>query len=251
LYRAAIEPIRAHLEAGAPADQLDSYAGTGSWKHTFLADGPTGRVAVKFLHGGDRQLDSDPTAPLLHRRGNEPLDPQLMTKEIAPLIAGEAMEGDAHEKLLAVVPEEGYMVTTAGEGYSMYNIPNKVIRGISAQDIIKLDETRRRMAKDGLHPHNIGSVLYAPDGKGFNFVDYAFENYHSNKPAMSPVRGTTKSFLEYVLDDWSAINKAQEGFDWDMYDRKYNRPKDPNRSWMRMHARSKVLTRLGKIGLDE
>jgi hypothetical protein len=258
-YSYVIEPIEWQLRAGKPASEITGYIGSGVQKHTFSVEGPEGPVAVKYLHAGYGS-GADGAQPI--RESNPAWDFGTMASEITPLIVGNDMEGDAHEKLLAADVGKSALVTTIGEGPNIVAATPAEIRAITDEQLVGLSTTLARMAKHGLHPHNGYGVLLGKK-RGFNFVDQTLlrqEAYITKDGVVSftsergesldPSQGV-KSFLEYALDDLAAIREAERLPDGiDPREAKYVGPGRIHRDRERMKSRTEVLSRLGNLGVQ-
>lgn len=117
-----------------------------------------------------------------------------IVEQSEPLLAGRGIE--KLEQLVAVSEADEVMVTTFMTGTPIPNMTNRDIFCVSKEQLRDLDTTLAQMRALGLHPHNVGGILYDKD-EGFSFVDYEFINQSGNRGDLND----TDRFLNYILAD--------------------------------------------------
>lgn len=150
--------------------RLGGYLGSGFDKDVFKH----GDLAIKFLKsdGSNRSV----------------------AEQASPLITGQGVP--KLEQLLAVNENDKIMITTIMSGVSIPNMTNRDIFNVSKNQLIDLNSTLIQMRTLGLHPHNVGGILYDKN-EGFSFVDYEFIDQDGNRGDINNL----ESFLNYILAD--------------------------------------------------
>lgn len=190
-YEALASPILDEvrtLEAQDNTPQISSIEGyvfTGTDKHVFKVETPSGPKALKIITGLPGSVYYSQISY-----------GEVTVRNAAPLLVGAGVQN--LEQIHAVDKQNGVLVTTFEPGELLPKIPTAELRRqITDEHITQLSTTLREMRARHLHFHNAGGVLLGESG--FRFVDYTFEDDESNRTIRLPY--SAAGLLSYLLRD--------------------------------------------------
>ena len=157
---------------------VHGYLGSGSEKDSFRFD----KLVVKTARHESGQFDENIK------------DARNMSEQATPLQIGANILRLEH--LVAVDDESETMITTYMPGRPITEIPVLEIFTINKKHICNLVETLDQMRGLGLHPHNLGGIIYDIKN-GFSFVDYELvdDDKVHNRGDISDVEGFIYTML--------------------------------------------------------
>ena len=159
------------LQAEGKIEEIEGYVGSGGNKDVIAYNG----MALKLKRSEARRDIAKQVEPLLEGKG------------VADL-----------EQLIAVDNENGVALTTLHDGTPISKVSAKDLLKIKRPHLARLHTALDEMRARGLHPHNMGGVLFDEES-GFSFVDYEKSDDEGvfNRGDMN----STESFLRFMLED--------------------------------------------------
>lgn len=156
-------------------------------------EGKIEEMAGYLGSGGDKDVIAHDDMAVKLKRPEASRD---IAAQVEPILEGKGAEN--LEQLIGLDNETGVALTTLHDGMPLSKMPAwdllKIKRPHLEQLHVALDEMRNR----GLHPHNMGGVLF-DEKTGFSFVDYEKDDNETvfNRGDVT----TTEGFLHFLLAD--------------------------------------------------